>query len=362
MIIMIYENLKNNGFEVKIIENNSMITESRVRKSDILVHVGTDLSSMSFRRHGFPRLLYQDFPDLKELKSSYNSLCLIFARRLPPKFILSQISKFSGVKLVFCLHGIALEKMRLTDPRIMIHQFIIRRQLSTFARFVAGNVYAQCLTPGIEQYLQSKCGSQDNIFVIENEFQSKTTNIIPTDSLFQVIFIGRMHTLTKGIKFLKKVILKVKKIEPSIEFIIIGNGQGIHVLDGVKNDCRLLTNADDTTKEESLQHSNLGIITSSLEPFSLVAMEFLTSGIPVVTTPASGPLYIIGKDKIFGKVSSFNVRSFSQEIVSYYKLWKMDKTAYFEMRKNIAGKAKSTFNEKNMLDSYRKMIVEVGSK
>lgn len=362
LIIMIYESLKKNGFEVKIIENNRMIAESRIGKEDILERVGSDLLFISFRRYGLPRFLYQDFPDLMELNSFPNSICLIFVRRLPPKSILSEISKFSGIKLVFCLHGIALEKLRLADPRIMIHQFIIRLQLSTFARFVAGNVYAQCLTPRVGNYLQYRGGRQNNVFVIENEFQSEITDIISNDSLFQVIFIGRMQKLTKGIKFLKKVILKVKKIEPSIEFVVIGNGPDIYVLDDLKNHCKLLTNADDMIKEETVLHSNLAIITSGLEPFPRVALEFLTSGIPVVTTPAFGPSYIIGKDKIFGNVSSFNVTDFSKDIIFYYELWKSDKNAYFELRKNIANKARSTFNEKNMLDSYLKMIVDIDSK
>lgn len=362
LIIMIYENLRKNGITTEIIENNKMIAETRVGKDEILKHVSSDLSAIRFRRYGFPRFLYQDFPDLMELKSSLNCICLIFARRLPPKSILSEFSRFSENKLVFCLHGIALEKMRLTDPWIMVHQFIIRLQLSKFARFVAGNVYAQCLTPSIGKYLQSKGSSQDNIFIIENQYQSVVSDPTLINTSFQVLFIGRMQNLTKGIKFLKKVIKKVKKIEPSIQFVVIGNGQDAHMLGGLKENCRLLTNADDTIKMGSLLHSNLGIITSSLEPFSLVAMEFLTSGIPVVTTPASGPSYIIGKDKIFGKVSSFNVRSFSKEIIQYYELWESDKKAYFAMRKNIADKARSAFNERNMLDSYLKMIVEVYSK
>jgi len=362
LIILIYEHLKKNEIKTEIIENNNPNIESRSDKRYILEHVGNNLLSISFRRYGFPGFLYQDFPDIMELKSSQNSICLIFSRRLPPKSILSEISKFSGTELVFCLHGIALEKTRLTDPRIMIHQFIIRHQLSVFAHFVAGNVYAQCLTPGIEKYLQSKGASQSNIFVIENQFQSGITDLNQNNGSFQVLFLGRMQNLAKGIKFLKKVLAEVKKKEPKIEFVVIGKGPDIHVLDGVKNNCRILTNADDRVKEDNLLHSNLAIITSSLEPFPLVAMEFLTSGLPVVTTPASGPSYILSKDKNFGKISSFNVKAFSKEIISYYRLWKSDKTAYFELRKNIADKARSTFNEKFMLDSYLKMIMEIGLK
>ena len=362
MILMIYNSLKKNGIEAKIIENNGMITESRVEKDNILGHLGNDLISMSFRRYGFPRLLYQDFPNIMELKSSHNSICLIFSRRLPPKSILSEISKFSGTKLVFCLHGIAIEKERLTDPRIMIHQFIIRHQISAFARFVAGNVYAQCLTPGIEKYLQSKGASQSNIFLIENQYTSGIDDLNQNNDSFQVLFIGRIQNLTKGIRFLKKVINEVKKIEPNIEFVVIGNGPDAQILSGINDKSRILTKADDRVKEENLLHSNLAIITSSLEPGPLVAMEFLTSGLPVVTTPASGPSYFLSKEKNFGKISSFNVKAFSKEIISYYRLWKSDKTTYFELRKNIADKARSTFNEKDMLDSYLKMIMEIGLK
>jgi len=91
-------------------------------------------------------------------------------------------------------------------------------------------------------------------------------------------------------------------------------------------------------------------------------MEFLTSGLPVVTTPTSGPSYILSKDKNFGKISSFNVKGFSKEIISYYRRWRSDKTAYFKLMKNIADKARSISNEKYMLDSYLKIIMEIGLK
>jgi len=156
LIIMIYKSLKENGIEAKVVENNNNKVESRVGDKDILEELGEDLLSERFRRYGFPRFIYQDFPDLQELKSSSSSIFLIFSRRLPPKSILSQFSTFPKTKVVFCLHGVALEKLRLTDPRIMIHQLIIRRQLSVFAPFVKNNIYAQCLIPNIGNYLQFK--------------------------------------------------------------------------------------------------------------------------------------------------------------------------------------------------------------
>ena len=361
LIIMIYKSLKENGIEAKVVENNNNKVESRVGDKDILEELGEDLLSERFRRYGFPRFIYQDFPDLQELKSSSSSIFLIFLRRLPPKSILSQFSTFPKTKVVFCLHGVALEKLRLTDPRIMIHQLIIRRQLSVFAPFVKINIYAQCLIPNIGNYLQFKGANKNNIFIIENEIESGITNIIRNDSLFQVIFIGRMSNLSKGINFLRKVIKKVGKIDSSIKFIVIGSGPDVHILDGLNENCTVLTNADDAVKKGILMSSNLATITSNLEPFSLVAVEFLTSGLPVVTTPASGPSYIVGKDNIFGKISSFSVNSFSEEIILYHKMWKSDKDAYYKMRKNIAEKARSIFDEKRMPDSYLRMIVEVGS-
>ena len=90
-------------------------------------------------------------------------------------------------------------------------------------------------------------------------------------------------------------------------------------------------------------------------------MEFLTAGVPVITTPSSGPTYILSKDQSFGKVVSFSAKSLAKSIVSYYQEWEKDKELYFSKRKDLFYKARMRFNPKKMLESYRNLIVQVGT-
>ena len=114
-------------------------------------------------------------------------------------------------------------------------------------------------------------------------------------------------------------------------------------------------------KTKIIEKSNLGIITSNLEPFPLVALELLSAGLPIVTTPASGPSYIISKDVSFGFISSFRPNELANSIYKYFQMWNSDKNKYFKLREKIAKKDYEIFNN-NMLNSYFKMINRVISR
>ena len=165
----------------------------------------------------------------------------------------------------------------------------------------------------------------------------------------------------KGIKRLKNVMSLVKKSDESIKFNIIGTGKDGRMLNGLGGNINILNGIDDQRKNKIIAFSNLALVTSNLEPYSLVVLEFLTSGVPVVTTPASGPTYILSKDQSFGKVVSFSAKCLAKSIVSYYQEWQRDKELYFSKRKDLYHKARNMFNSKDMLESYRNMIIQVGT-
>ena len=361
LIVKIYKHFKSLSIPVKIIDNYSKISEERIKREDLINEVGPDLMSSAFRRYGYPSILYQYMPDLKDLIVPSNDISMIFSRRIPPRKILRSLSR-SKNKFVFCLHGIALEKFRCTHARIIGHQIVIRLQLRYFSRYVRENIYAQCLTPSTTSYLIQNGSDNYNVFIIENEFENELTELKDNSDAFRVIFIGRMQNLTKGIVFLRKVITIISRLEPNIKFIVIGKGPDLNILDKIQAKATIFDNANDKLKGTALQSSNLGIITSNLEPFSLVLQEFLVAGIPVVTTPVSGPEYILSKNVVFGKVSSFNPKLFSEDIIAYYNEWKKDKERYFIKRKEIAIASKNIFQERRMLDGYLDMVLEIGSK
>ena len=353
---LIYDFLKNVNIEVRIIEN----TNEQGSNSGSVLNQELNITKARFERFGFIKFLYQDFPPIKVIPAAEDVVSLIFLRRVPPRSILRQLEK-SNSKVIFCLHGVALEEIRITNPLIIAHQLLMRMQLRNLAHYARNNIFVQSLLPTLTSYLVLHGADQKNVFTIENQLQSEVSFPERNDEEFNVTFIGRMEDLQKGIKRLKKIIKIVQKFDKSIKFNIIGTGKDSAILDGLSGDVRIHNGIDDQHKNEIIASSNLALITSNLEPYSLVALEFLTSGVPVVVTPTSGPKHILSKDKSFGKVVSFSAKPLAKSIVDYYQEWERDKGLYFSKRKDLFYNARRMFNLNDMLESYKNLIFQVGT-
>ena len=355
LIILIYDFLKNAHIDAKIIEN----TNRQISNLDSTQNSNLNLAGVKFERSGFIKFLYQDFPPVNIIFNDKNAVSLIFSRRIPPQSILRKLEEYN-VKVIFCLHGIALEEIRMANPLIIAHQLLMRIQLKRLALHSRNHIFVQSLLPPLTSYLEEHGADSKNIFTIENQFESEVNFPIRNDTEFSVIFIGRMEDLQKGIRRLKKVIQFVQKSVKNIKFNIIGKGMGNKIIGGLDGNVKILNGIDDKKKNEIIASSNLALVTSNLEPFSLVVLEFLTSGVPVVSTPASGPKYILSKDLSFGKIVSFSAKSLAKSIVGYYQKWEMDKELYYSQRKDIYYKARKMFHLNDMLESYKNMIIKVG--
>lgn len=342
------------NIHVKIVEN----TKQRDSSQQSIQHTNMNVIKTEFKRFGLIKFLQQDFPSLELIPSSDNGVSLIFLRRVPPRSVLLKLAQ-SNSKVIFCLHGIALEKLRITNPIIIAHQLLIRSNLRNLARFTRNFIFVQSVLPSITSYLGNRGADLKNVFTIENEFESDVEFPIRNDDDFQVTFIGRMDDLQKGIKRLRNVIKIIGKYDYKIRFNVIGTGKDIEILKTLGDGVSIYYGIDDDSKNKIISMSNLAIVTSNLEPFSIVIQEFLTSGVPVITTPTSGPSYILSKDLSFGNVASFNPKSLAVSIIKYYNEWNNDKDLYFTRRKILYVKARTRFKSINMLESYKKMMIQI---
>lgn len=356
LIRLIHEFLKDTGIDVRIIENAKKQRSNSIFKQNPSLNI----IGLEFKRFGLIKFLYQDFPPLKVISSDENAVSLIFLRRVPPPIVLRQLEK-SNSKVIFCLHGIALERIRITNPIIIAHQLLMRVKLRELAQYTRNHIFVQSLLPPVTTYLVKHGADSKNIFTIENQFESEVTFPERNDEEFQITFIGRMEDLQKGIKRLKNVISLVKKSDANIKFNIIGTGKDGGMLSGLSGSANILNGIDDQGKNKIIASSNLALVTSNLEPYPLAVLEFLTSGVPLITTPASGPTYILSKDQSFGKVVSFSAKSLAKSIIGCYQEWQRDKELYFSKRKDLYYKARKMFNSKDMLESYRNMIIQIGT-
>ena len=357
LISLIYTHISKLSIDVSIVENTNKKTSISTSKQ----YPDLNIFGAEFKRFGFIKFLYQDLPPFEVVPGTESSISLIFLRRVPPRSVLRKLEKYNS-KVVFCLHGIAIEKLRITNPIIIAHQILTRIKLRDLAKYTRNRIFLQSLLPPLTSYMIAKGADLNNIFTIENEFESDVTFPERNDKEFFVTFIGRMEDLQKGIKRLKKVIKYVGKFSRKIKFNIIGTGKDSGILDGMDENVKILSGIDDQNKNNIISSSNLALITSNLEPYPLVVLEFLTSGVPVIATPASGPSYILDKDPSFGKVVSFSAKSLAMSIAGYYKEWANDKELYFSKRKDLYYSAREIFNSQKMLESYGNMVIQVAAK
>lgn len=356
LIKMMCSRFEESGFHVKVIQNDKPLQQGYLNKGDDANPCNVE--KVNFSRPGLFKFLYQDFPELSLIPNSSYAASIIFLRRVPPRKVMDLLNR-SGSKVIFCIHGIALERFRLTYFRIMVHQILMRIMLRQLAKFSFANIYVQVLTPRMRSYLLDAGANPNNVCLIENKFNVPHTDIVRNDDNFNLVFIGRMENLQKGIKILRKTILQLYRMQPQIKIKIIGTGKDSNILQGLPETTEYLGNVDENEKRKQLQNANLAIITSLLEPYPLVALEYLSLGIPVVTTPASGPVFILSKDKDFGLVASFRSKEIARSIESYYKLWEHNKSEYFEMRRRISEKSQVLCKSDIMFEEYVEFVTKV---
>ncbi|MEM3771564.1 MAG: glycosyltransferase [Candidatus Micrarchaeia archaeon] len=347
-----------NGISVSIVENTCSGSLKRVSDEEISSTVNCRIERECFELHGFSKYFRVLYPSMETLGKA--DVSMIFLRRIPPNSYLKSLFSMDS-KIILCLHGIAMERFRLTNPFIMVHQMIIRRQLSRLAKFVKpeGNISVQFFTRNINDYLVSKGAEGQKLYAIESGISIESAYPGRNDLFFQVVFIGRIEDLSKGIRRLRSIIEKSYEDQMDVRYVIIGSGSDEKMLKNLPKNAEFLNFVDEGKKREELLKSNLMIITSNLEPFSLVAIEGLSYGIPIVTTPTSGPMSILSHYEKFGRVSTFNTKNIVSDIFFYFSLWKANKNNYYEMKCDISGKAKLLFDESRMGEDYLRMILGV---
>ena len=58
---------------------------------------------------------------------------------------------------------------------------------------------------------------------------------------------------------------------------------------------------------------------------------------------------------------SFSAKSLAKSILDCYQEWERDKELYFSKRKDLYYRGRKLFNSENMLESYKDMILKVGT-
>lgn len=302
------------------------------------------------------KIFFHDFPS-KELLSE-GSLNMILIWRVPSREQLKMVI-YSEVPTIFLLHGIALEKIRLSNPIIILYQLFLRLQMHNDRKlFLNPNLNFQCLNTSQANYLRKVGISSDKIFTIKNGIQTEIYKVGKNNSEFRILFVGRSENLQKGINRLIRIGRIVNRKGYNIKFVVIGSGKYSPMLRRIRY-IDYLGYVTPEVKLQELEKSNLLLVTSNMEPFGLTLLEGILSGLPVVSTPASGPSDIINLSPLFGKASSFRASILARDIISYYDDWKNDPKKYFTEKMIRRKDAERLFTEKKMIDNYAKMAKKI---
>ncbi|AKA48368.1 hypothetical protein IX51_03855 [uncultured archaeon] len=351
--------LVSKGYKVTYYEPNNSKNVKRISEEEVSKMINFDIDQITFKKAPF--FFGQSLPDPSAF--DIRAISLVLLRRFPSKSYMRKIASV-GSKVVFCLHGTAMEPKIHLNPIVLAHQLVMRNGLSKFASEVKKNhlIYVQFFSETIQSILQRKGVQDDQIFKIKNGVETSHYQPKRNDDCFTVLFAGRIENLSKGIKRLKKTIKMTYKIDKNIQFAVIGTGKDKHLLNNLPPNSSYLGFVTEIERLNAFHNSNLLIVTSNLEPYGIVVVEGLFSGLPVVTSPADGPKNIVEHNGIFGKVSSFRPRTLAETISEYYHLWDEDKKAYFDLKTTISIEAKRSFDEELMTESYHSMIADLWEK
>jgi glycosyltransferase involved in cell wall biosynthesis len=355
-IINISKGLEQMGIKNVIYEDESYTGPERVDDA-YLKHAGINLQRVKMsspsKLHSF---LFQPMPSPEMLDK--HTIVMIMLRRVPSRYDMRNSNR-SNSKKIFLLHGIGLERIRFSDPVVMAYQLYMRLQLFIIRRLlINGQNYFQVLNPFQRGFLIKMGVPAERIFLIETGMKSDEYAVMRNDSNFQVLFIGRIENLQKGIKRLLKVAKLTRRKREDIVFKIIGSGS--YRLRG--RELSLVSHLGFVPEERKISElagSNLLIVTSNIETYGLSLIEGLFSGLPVVTTLVSGPSGILRHSQGFGAVSSFSPKRLSEDVLKYYDEWGNNKQRYFDEKVERSKKARELFNLENMVDMYTGMIKDI---
>ena len=364
-VIELANSLSSMGYDVTVFSDSAY--KGIVRKSPLEIekmlkckHSKVDyLGSKSFLN---PSFLLQPLPAVQSLQENVVNLMLLY--RLPSRKYLKTIAMIPSVKCIFLMHGLVFNKGHRKNLKISLYLFYLRTVF-----FINSSLFASK-----QIFFQLFC-EDDRIFLLRHGVRRQNTYVTSTgidytqyevgrnDTIFRMIFVGRLDKIQKGISLLLQVIKHVIAHAPTdVEIAIVGSGPACHEIEHIasmSSKIRYLGFVSEEEKIKLLSQCNLMIVTSNIEPFSIVTVEGLASGLPVVSTPVSGPRSILTAGDDFGTITSFYLHKFMKSVLNYYSKWQEDKDSFYRNKLKRRNESKNLFDRSVMIKNYAAMIDEV---
>ena len=346
------------GINTFLYDDSQSSDMSRISEYSLIQLIKASYRSVPYTRAGFPTL-YHPMPQKNTL--SMHMVNFVSIHRLPSKKYLEDISKLTS-KVVLSCHGIGVQRRYPYNFLVFFYQLYMRYQIRRISRTVnaSKNVSFQVLTLSVASIFSRYGINFGKIAVIPSGLDIIEYKIGKNDSVFTVIFMGRVNNLQKGIRRLISVVRILNKLKPVIRVIAVGSGPDHTLLEGLHcENFHYFGYVDSKKKMELLANANLLLITSNMDPFPLVCIEGLFSGLPVVSTPVPGPEEIFSMIPDSGMIAGFSPRKLAKYVISYYDQWLGDKEDYYRRKMERSTASKGKYNLDAMNSNYLKLAISL---
>ncbi len=348
------------GYAVSYVSDRAYRGPQRV-DSD---RVRSTIRSFAYRRERFtrttPEIFGRPLPALKQLQDATANL-LVVNRWPNPLFLKSAANR--SIPLAILLHGIALDAPWGLPPAAALHQ-IYSRQATQIASALGRRCgfEIQCFNDVSRTELIALGFSSARLHVIPSGVPFDQFSVSDGGDRFNIVFLGRLEAISKGIALLVEILGRLPRAIPDdISVTVVGSGpaSGLIASGSRMPYVSRLGFVTDEVKRSILSRADLMLITSYLEPFSLSAAEALACGVPILTTPASGPSGIVRTSRAFGEVCGWRAEQFVEQIQRFYSAWKESRTRYLQDRRERRRLAREYFDVTRMVAGYRRLVDEM---
>lgn len=301
-------------------------------------------------------LLSHPLPPVSEMVE--NDVNLVYVWRLPARSFIREIRR-RGVSMALLLHGVTVERTPWRIPTVKVFGLLQRLGLELSRKELClSSIHFQALNAAVSNQLLRIGIQPKRVHLATLGVDFSKYSVRRNDDTFEILALGRLKDPQKGVSRLRAVIARVLSTGlPDVKFSVIGSGEDEKKVGSFPSNKVFIHGfVSDEQKSVLLSRSAALVVTSNIEPYSFSVVEALASGLPVVTTPVSGPSYIIdhGGPGELGIVNGFGAAHLAEALLKLRSRWESDKQSYFLERVRRRATAKMAFDiERTSIEMVR---------
>ena len=351
------------GYSTGFYADASFQRPERVPTGEILRLAGDiDYRKVPFQQYGsyLPKRLFRSFPPVSALEQ--HGANLVFVDRPPPSQFLADLAKSPASRhTVLLLHGISIERLRYLPPSLLPYQTYLRAMLGGW-RSIPSEIRLLTLTASLRDYLVRHGHPPKNVRVIPNGVETRHYSVARNDATFDIVYVGLMDRRMKGVDLLRQAVRTLsERGSPGIRFHLVGSGPDEDLIRPLHNGSTVFCPGflAEAEKRALLSRANAMIVCSRVEPFGLVVLEGLASGLPVISTPAAGPAEILGHGPDLGKVVAPSPIGLADGLLDLHRQWLSAKEEYFTRKLARRNMAEEVFPTRAMVGAYLGLVSDL---